>query len=196
MPTRYEPAKKKAGVLMFTHVGAIWCVGMIVTHVPEPATACLGPPKGGCDAGETPTESAMRELREEVGVTLTGGDIFEVPNSKLSLTCVTVSAPFESRDSDENSQIVWVPVGFWTSPTVDESRLEYYQVVDGATIHVVGLPQFVTPPSDRHCQATTKVATTWYSKVRSAIRKCNFASMKPAEYAAETSVLCHPLITC
>lgn len=192
-PTRYEPSKKKAGVLMFTRVGKVWCVGMVVTHVPEPATACLGPPKGGCDVGETPTESALRELREEVGVTLTNAELFEVPNSKLSLTCVVVSGPFESRDSDENSQIVWVPVEFWASPTVDESQCEYYQVVGGKTVHVVGLPQFVTPPVGRNYIATTKVATTWYAKVRSAIRKCNFSAMKTSEYVAESADLCHPL---
>ncbi len=198
IPKRFEHAKRKAGVLMFTQVpdaaSKVWCVGMVVTHVPEPATACLGPPKGGCEVGESPMESALRELQEEVGVTLTDAELFEVPNSKLSLTCAVVSAPFESRDSDENSQIVWVPVTFWTSPTVDESQCEYYQVIGGKTVHVVGLPQFVSPPSDRnHCATTTKVATTWYSKVRSAIRKCDYATLKPSGYVAEAADLCHPL---
>jgi 8-oxo-dGTP diphosphatase len=96
---------KRAGA----HEGGTWCT-----------------PGGHIDYGETPVETAIRETKEETGITLAGGkivgitnDVFEgTPNHYVTLWVLPDAVGDEgvTLKEDESSEYGWFPIDALPSP--------------------------------------------------------------------------------
>lgn len=122
-----ERAKVGVGVLVIRD-GLLLMLKRAGAH--EGGTWCS--PGGHIDYGETPIETAIRETKEETGITVTGGTIVGITNDVFTETQrhyitlwvlpETVGGEEVVLKADESSEYGWFPVDALPSPLFESTK--------------------------------------------------------------------------